>query len=145
MAPSNALSSRRSYLRRPKVCHETPNPGRCHPPPPPPPPLPPRTCDLSPEHFEIEVGDGDSVDFSACCPELPLAEGINYEYSALFGSVDPGDQNTDNCDATDNLQYGAPDFECEDVITVVATWSDGGKCTAKAYATVVEEDNGNDE
>ncbi len=36
---SSALSSRRRFLRRPKVCKASPNPGRCHPPPPPPPPI----------------------------------------------------------------------------------------------------------
>jgi len=32
---SNALSTRRKFLRRPKVCKTLPNPGRCEPPPPP--------------------------------------------------------------------------------------------------------------
>lgn len=40
---SSALSSRRTYLRRPKVCKSLPNPGRCQPTPPgdPPTPCPP--------------------------------------------------------------------------------------------------------
>lgn len=36
---SSALSSRRTYLRRPKVCRTLPNPGRCEPPIGPIPPL----------------------------------------------------------------------------------------------------------
>jgi len=35
MMVSNGYSARRVFLRRPKVCKSSPNPGRCHPPLPP--------------------------------------------------------------------------------------------------------------
>ena len=52
---SSALSSRRRFLRRPKVCKASPNPGRCHPPPPPPPPIvfPPVTIPGT-SHFDAD-------------------------------------------------------------------------------------------
>jgi len=57
--PSNGLSSRRRYLRRPKVCKSAPNPGRCHPPPPlpPPPDFPPTCLDVTFSYWFATPGD----------------------------------------------------------------------------------------
>jgi len=60
---SNALSTRRKFLRRPKVCKTLPNPGRCEPPPPPPPDWP---ADLILLHW-IASWRGGSLD-----QEVPL-------------------------------------------------------------------------
>lgn len=75
---SNALSSRRRYLRRPKVCKSDPNPGRCHPPPPPPPPPPPVTCppDVITGFFELTGNEwcvGPSHHWDFVCPRVPPA------------------------------------------------------------------------
>lgn len=51
---SSALSSRRTYLRRPKVCKTLPNPGRCEKPPPPEPPPPPWRYGLLDLMFEAD-------------------------------------------------------------------------------------------
>ena len=140
MTPSTGLSSRRSYLRRPKVCITPDNPGRCEPPVARPPDLPTGTCELLPDAFEINIGDDEVLDFEACCLELGHGEAIEYVLHAEFGTLSHGEGTTTNCDEIETLDYAPPDFECIDTLTVTATWSDTGVCIATSLATVVEED-----
>lgn len=134
---SSSLSKRRGPLRRPKVCHTAPNPGRCHPPPS---PLPGRNCSILPETSDVLVGEQAEYDYDGCASTLPHTENVAVHWSALFGSIDPADQDVVNCNGVDNVVYTAPDFPCVDTLTAEGTWSDGGTCTATAQAVVTGEE-----
>jgi len=88
---SNGYSARRVFLRRPKVCKTSPNPGRCHPPPPPPPPWPPEefvirwectyTGMTGVESFDVEITVTQTADPDVWAGTLVVGP---YTYSATW-------------------------------------------------------------
>jgi hypothetical protein len=112
-----------------------PNPGRCHPDP-----LPPRTCQIDPAEFEMEVDDSDNLDASGCCQALPAGGLIETQASAIFGQMGDPDGDALNCTDPAAFPYTAPSFPCVDTITVTFTWSDSGTCVAISTATIIEQE-----
>lgn len=134
---SNALSPRRAYLRRPKVCK---------PPPPPPPPseLPPRYCYFNPDEDTITTEEQFDPEFVACCASLPEAEHVDVELGCDDGEWDPM-AGFGNCIDDQTNSWHPPGSPGLYQVWCKFTWSDTGTCTAYAAVTVEEEENGDDE
>ncbi len=134
--PSNALSSRRQPLRRPKVCYTAPNPGRCHEEPGPS-PGPTITCSLTPAEFTQQVDDSIEISLFACNSALPDDEDVADSLSATGGDFS-------SVEAVTNCAGGSGDYESDTagdfVLTAEFTFSDASICIATALAHIEEEE-----
>lgn len=131
---SNALSSRRSYLRRPKVCREADNPGRCHPPP----VLPPRWCELDPSSFEELPDQPVNIVPHACCEALPEGQDVSVAVEWTGGTLT--DVTTiGNCADPGPWEYTGTEGPGSYYIEATFTWSDTGVCIARCEITITEE------
>ncbi len=139
---SSAAQSRRSFLRRPKVCLTQPNPGRCHPPPPP--ELPPRTCSVTAEQDSELPGDHGDYFIHACCEDLPDDQDVHVALTLPEGVIDTPNI-TPNCNEEgQDGDFENPGEEGEYTITATFTWSDSGVCVDTTTITVEEEENGDE-
>ena len=133
---SNALTSRRSFFRRPKVC-KTPSAAQlaadC------PPSVPLCSCTVSPARFSIPFNDADTLDVSVCKPVLPHGDAIWIMGRAFFGSLGHSEHEVTNCDNVGSFPYSSPDFVCLDRIIFTIRFSDGLLCYATAVARVFAE------
>ena len=139
---SNAASSRRSFLRRPKVCLTPSNPGRCHPPPDV--ELPPRTCLVTQLQEGSEPGDNGEYFLMCCCEALPELQIVDVVMHLSGGWIEQiGTMG--NCPEEETSGgFVNPDEEGEHTITATFTWSDSGTCISTCTITV-EEENGDDD
>lgn len=131
---SNALSPRRGPLRRPKVCRESHNPGRCDPDPPTEHVI---TCNLEP--------DGESVEFEGSIGIYVVATDDSYPEDQVVGCVCSASAGSFACQnpvlngMEDFGEFEAPGEPGSHTLTAVFTWPDAHTCTAETSVTEEEE------
>lgn len=132
---SNALSSRRGPLRRPKVCKSLPNPGRCDPPPRP----PLQSCavelDESPPFYTDDIFD---MKWRACRTDRPPSQMLTPLVAALHGNI-LNISSGENCTTGNNIRYQAPSYATAEQVSMLVSWGPGTLCYSTVHFDIVEE------
>lgn len=133
---SNALSARRGPLRRPKVCHESRNPGRCDPPDPP----ARYSCSLKaePEDLPLYTGEDYQLDWAGCNTGAPPSEQITPICVADLGTIDDI-ETADNCTSGNAIAYTAPDDPGLETFWFIIIWADRGTCSKVVQYEIIDE------